>query len=81
MSETAQRLENIIVQSLPGATVAVDAVRPDGNDFYILHVSASQFEGKTRVDQHRMVYKCLQHAGFNDFDILNLRTFITPPQR
>ena len=54
----AEQVKQRIEQGLPGAQVAVQAF--SGDDHLQASVTASQFEGKSRVEQHRMVYACLE---------------------
>jgi len=46
-------LERMISTALPGATVQV--VDEGGGDHLRAIVAAEQFDGRTRIDQHRMV--------------------------
>jgi len=46
-------LERMISAALPGATVQV--VDEGGGDHLRAIVAAEQFDGRTRIDQHRMV--------------------------
>jgi stress-induced morphogen len=55
----AQEIERLIKARFPGATVAIKDLAGDG-DHYAAHVVAKEFAGKTRVQQHKMVYDALQ---------------------
>ncbi|MGH6960041.1 MAG: BolA/IbaG family iron-sulfur metabolism protein, partial [Dongiaceae bacterium] len=48
-------IERLIKEALPGAVVVIEDLRGDG-DHYAAHVTAAQFEGKSRIQQHQMVY-------------------------
>ena len=48
-----KELEEMIAAALPGAEVEV--VDEGGGDHLRAIVSASQFAGKSRIDQHRMI--------------------------
>ncbi|MGL9731775.1 MAG: BolA/IbaG family iron-sulfur metabolism protein [Wolbachia sp.] len=52
-------LEKIIKQSFPGADIEVNDLAGD-NDHYYLKVTYKCFFGKTRIEQHKMVYKALE---------------------
>lgn len=54
----AEQVKQRIEQGLPGARVEIRAF--SGEDHLQASVTASQFEGKTRIEQHRMVYACLE---------------------
>jgi stress-induced morphogen len=52
-------IERLIKESLPDAQVTIEDLRGDG-DHYAAHVVSGVFRGKTRVQQHQMVYAALQ---------------------
>ncbi|BAO99948.1 BolA/IbaG family iron-sulfur metabolism protein [Wolbachia endosymbiont of Cimex lectularius] len=52
-------LEKIIKQSFPGADIEVNDLAGD-NDHYHLKITSKCFLGKTRIEQHKMVYKALE---------------------
>jgi len=59
MAMDAQEIERLIKAALPDAQVAITDLAGDG-DHFAAHVIARQFAGKTRVQQHKMVYDALQ---------------------
>jgi len=59
MPMDAKEIERLIKAHFPGALVAIRDLAGDG-DHYAAHVIAKQFVGKTRVEQHKMVYEALQ---------------------
>ncbi len=58
MAMNAAQIQGLIEAELPGAEVTLEALVDDG-DHYRALVSATQFQGKSRVQQHQMVYKAL----------------------
>ncbi len=59
----AAMLEALIRAGIPDASVAVEDIRGDGAHYAATVISPS-FEGKSRLDQHRMVFKALEgHVG------------------
>ncbi|MGH6901818.1 MAG: BolA family protein [Geminicoccaceae bacterium] len=58
MAMTAQEIETLIRNGLPGAEITVEDLAGDGNH-YRAHVVSSAFRGKSRVQQHQMVYQAL----------------------
>jgi len=52
-------IEKLIKESLPDATVRIEDLAGDG-DHYAAFIESAAFKGKTRVQQHQMVYKALQ---------------------
>ena len=59
MTMLASDIERLIKARFPGATVAIRDLAGDG-DHYAAHVVAKEFAGKSRVQQHKMVYDALQ---------------------
>jgi stress-induced morphogen len=55
---TAQEIEQLIHAGLPQAQVEIEDLAGDGNH-YRAHVVAPEFRGKSRVQQHQMVYRAL----------------------
>ena len=59
MVMAARDIEQLIKASLPDATVIVDDLAGDG-DHYAATVISEAFRGKSRVQQHQMVYDALK---------------------
>ncbi len=59
MAMDAHEIEQLIKAKLPDATVEVRDLAGDG-DHYAAHVVSASFKGKTRVQQHKMVYDALE---------------------
>ncbi|MCA4775116.1 BolA/IbaG family iron-sulfur metabolism protein [Wolbachia endosymbiont of Mansonella ozzardi] len=57
-------LEKTIKQSFPGADIEINYLAGD-NDHYHLKITSECFLGKTRVEQHRMVYKALARQSIH----------------
>jgi stress-induced morphogen len=52
-------IERMIKEGIPDATVTIRDLAGDG-DHYAAEVVAESFRGKSRVQQHQMVYDALQ---------------------
>jgi stress-induced morphogen len=59
MPMDAKEIERLIKEHLPDAEVTIRDLAGDG-DHYAAHVVAKAFAGKTRLQQHKMVYEALQ---------------------
>ena len=59
MPMQAAEIERLIRDALPDAQVTIDDLRGDG-DHYAATVVSEAFRGKTRVQQHQMVYAALK---------------------
>jgi stress-induced morphogen len=66
-------LERLIKDGLPGAEVTIEDLRGDG-DHYAAHVISAAFKGKSRVQQHQMVYQALRGRMGNELHALALQT-------
>lgn len=58
MPMSASEIEQLITEALPGAVVEMTDLAGD-NDHWSAKVTAPQFAGKNRVQQHKMVYEAL----------------------
>jgi stress-induced morphogen len=58
MAMSAHEIERVIRAGLPGAEITIEDLAGDGNH-YRAHVVSAAFRGKTRVQQHQMVYRAL----------------------
>jgi stress-induced morphogen len=59
MSMDANEIERLIKSRIPDAAVTIRDLAGDG-DHYAATVIAESFRGKSRVQQHQMVYSALQ---------------------
>lgn len=73
MPMSAGEIEQMIKESIPDAVVRIDDLRGDG-DHYAASISSNAFKGKTRVQQHQMVYAALQGRMGNELHALALQT-------
>jgi stress-induced morphogen len=74
MADLAE-LERMIAEALPGAEV--ELIDEGGGDHLRAVVSAPQFEGMSRIDQHRLVRKAVRER-FEDGSIhaLSIQTSV-----
>ena len=73
MAMTKESIEELIKQSIPDAKVIIEDLRGDG-DHYSATVISKSFEGKSKLDQHKMVYESLQGKMGNELHALALKT-------
>jgi stress-induced morphogen len=73
MAMDAATIEQLIREGLPDAAVSIEDLRGDG-DHYAAHVVSAAFMGKTRVQQHQMVYQALRGRMGNELHALALQT-------
>lgn len=75
MAMDAAEIETMIREALPDAKVSIDDLRGDG-DHYAATVISAAFAGKTRVQQHQMVYAALKGRMGGQLHALALTTQI-----
>jgi stress-induced morphogen len=73
MAMAAGEIERLIKQALPGAEVTVTPLADD-NDHYAAMVTSSAFKGKSRVQQHQMIYDALGGRMGGVLHALSLQT-------
>jgi len=59
MAMDAADIERLIKERFPNATIEIQDLAGDG-DHYAATVVAEEFRGKSRIQQHQMVYEALQ---------------------
>lgn len=75
MGMDAALIEELILSGIPDSTVKLSDLRGDG-DHYAAYVVSPAFEGKSRVQQHQMVYQALQGKMGNELHALAIQTAI-----
>jgi stress-induced morphogen len=75
MAIDAGELERLIKEALPDARVTIEDLRGDG-DHYAAQIVSSAFAGKSRVQQHQMVYQALQGRMGGQLHALALQTSV-----
>ncbi len=73
MAMEAAEIERLIKEAMPDADVAIQDLAGDG-DHYSARIVSSAFKGKTRVQQHQMVYAALQGRMGGELHALALQT-------
>jgi stress-induced morphogen len=77
MPMSPSEIEDLIKQGIPGAQVNIEDLRGDG-DHYAAYVVSAAFKGKTRVQQHQMVYQALRGRMGGELHALALQTSAPP---
>jgi stress-induced morphogen len=70
---TSNEIRALICEGLPDAQVTIEDLAGDGNH-YRAHVVAPDFRGKSRVQQHQMVYRALGGRMGGELHALALTT-------
>jgi stress-induced morphogen len=77
MAMDAATIERLIKEGLPDARVSIADLRGDG-DHYAATVVSRSFRGKSRVQQHQMVYEALRGRMGSELHALVLQTSAPP---
>ncbi len=77
MAMPAAEIERLIVAAFPDARVEIKDLAGDG-DHYAATVVSSAFRGKSRVQQHQMVYGALKGQMGGALHALALQTSAAP---
>ena len=73
MAMSAADIKQLIQDALPDAQIEIRDLAGDG-DHYAANIVSAEFKGKTRVQQHQMVYKALKGSMDGDLHALALQT-------
>lgn len=73
MPMPAEEIERLIRSAIPDATVAIQDLAGDG-DHYRAIVTSEAFRGKSRLQQHQLVYRALGERLGGELHALALET-------
>ena len=73
MAMSANEIEELILKTFPNAKITIDDLRGDG-DHYAAQIITEEFKGKTRVQQHQMIYNAMEGKVGKNLHALALNT-------
>ncbi|MCG5235206.1 BolA/IbaG family iron-sulfur metabolism protein [Xanthobacter oligotrophicus] len=73
MAMAAEEIERLVKEALPDSQVVIVDLAGDG-DHYAARITSEAFRGKSRVQQHQMVYAALQGNMGGALHALKLET-------
>ena len=73
MTMTSNEIEELILKSFPNAKITIDDLRGDC-DHYAAQVVTEEFRGKSRVQQHQMIYNAMGGRVGRELHALALNT-------
>ena len=73
MTMTKKEIENLIKKSIPDALVTIEDLRGDG-DHYSATIISKSFLGKSKIEQHKMVYDSLKGKMGRELHALMIKT-------
>ena len=73
MSLKLEEIESLIKEAMPDAEVVIQDLAGDENH-YSATIKSKLFTGKSKIDQHKLVYKALKGKMGNELHALALNT-------
>ncbi len=73
MAMSSEQIKDLIIQAFPDAHIDLKDLRGD-NDHFAAIITSVAFFGKTRIQQHQMVYEALQGRMGTLLHALSLKT-------
>jgi len=73
MAMDLKEIEKYIKEAMPDASIQIQDLAGDGNH-YSATIISSLFEGKNKIEQHKMVYSALKGKMGNELHALAIKT-------
>ena len=73
MALSVEEIKKLIMSSMPDATIEIKDLMGD-NNHYSAKISSKVFNGKSKVEQHKLVYKSLKGKMGNELHALSITT-------
>tara|TARA_B100000965_G_scaffold285531_1_gene243475 strand:- start:254 stop:484 length:231 start_codon:yes stop_codon:yes gene_type:complete len=73
MAMDLKEIEKYIKEAMPDAVIEIQDLAGDGNHYSAI-VTSSQFFGKNKIEQHKMVYNSLKGKMGNELHALAIKT-------
>ena len=73
MSLKLEEIRSLIKEAMPDAEVIIEDLAGDENH-YSATIKSKVFKGKSKIDQHKLVYKALKGKMGNELHALALNT-------
>ena len=73
MSLKPEEIKNLIKEAIPDAEIIIQDLAGDENH-YSATIKSKIFNGKSKIEQHKMVYKSLKGKMGNELHALSINT-------
>ena len=73
MGLKSEEIKSLIKSAIPDAEIAIEDLAGDDNH-YSATIKSKAFSGKSKVEQHKLVYKALNGRMGNELHALSLTT-------
>ena len=73
MAMDLKEIQALIKEALPNAVVEIQDLAGDNNHYSAI-ITSSEFSGKSKIQQHKMVYDSLKGKMGNELHALSIKT-------
>ena len=73
MALKLQEIKSLIIEAMPDAEISIQDLAGDENH-YSATIKSKVFTGKSKIEQHKMVYKALKGKMGNELHALAINT-------
>ena len=73
MAMDLKEIEALIKEAIPGAKIEIQDLAGDGNHYSAI-VTSTEFSGKSKIEQHKIVYNSLKGKMGNELHALAIKT-------
>tara|TARA_X000001036_G_scaffold429754_1_gene461405 strand:+ start:2759 stop:2989 length:231 start_codon:yes stop_codon:yes gene_type:complete len=73
MALALKEIEQLIISSIPDASIEIKDLMGDNNHYSAL-IKSKMFKGLSKIDQHKLVYKSLKGKMGNELHALSITT-------
>ncbi len=73
MALSAEEIKSLIKDSIPDATIEIKDLMGDKNH-YSAKICSKIFNGKSKIEQHKLIYKSLKGKMGNELHALSITT-------
>jgi stress-induced morphogen len=73
MALSIEKIKELITSSIPDANIEIKDLKGDSNH-YSAKITSKIFNGKSKIEQHKLVYKSLQGKMGNELHAFSITT-------
>ena len=73
MALSIEEIKKLITSSIPDAVIEIQDLKGDGNH-YSAKITSDIFNGKSKIEQHKIVYNSLKGKMGNELNALAIKT-------
>ena len=73
MALSVEEIKKLIIDTIPDASIEIKDLVGD-NNHYSAKITSKVFKGKSKIEQHKLIYKSLQGKMGNELHALSITT-------